>query len=136
MLKQRINAALLLFLLTAFLAVQWTPAHAHLTAHHDHRGERHQHDAAAHAHRTVALHADAFDAAHVQLDEAQVVALDHDALTSLCGQFDPPSAPLAVDVRRPRPIEAIAVDLPDDRNTLPDSPPPHVGQPRAPPALA
>jgi hypothetical protein len=131
--KQRINAAFLFFLLTAFLAVQWTPAHAHLTAHHEHSGEKHQHSAEAHAHQAAAHHADAIDAGHAPADEARVVELDHDALSSLCWPLDTPSAPFAVEVRSPPFIEAIAFDLPEDRNVLPDTPPPHIGQPRAPP---
>lgn len=58
--RQRINAVLLFFLLTAFLAVQWTPAHAHLTVQHDHSGERHQHKAEAHAHQAAAFHTKRF----------------------------------------------------------------------------
>lgn len=135
MIRERLNAALRFLLLTAFLAVQGTPAHAHLTAHHEHSGERHQHSAEAHAHQAVALHADAIDAGHALIDEARVVDLDHDALTPLCWQLDTPSAPFPVDVRSPPFIEALAFDLPENRNTLPDIPPPHIGQPRAPPPL-
>jgi uncharacterized protein involved in copper resistance len=134
--KQRINAALLFLLITAFLAVQWAPAHVHLTGQHEHSGERHRHSAEAHAHQAAAIHADAIDFAHSQLDEAQVVSLDHDALTPSSCQLDKAAVPLATDVRCPPRVEVLAVDLPADRNELPDRLPAHVGQARAPPPLA
>lgn len=44
------NRLLSLYLVTAFLAMQWTPAHIHLGEQHDHDGTHHQHQAETHAH--------------------------------------------------------------------------------------
>jgi hypothetical protein len=44
------NRLLSLFLVTAFLTMQWTPVHIHLSEQHDHDGVHHQHLAETHAH--------------------------------------------------------------------------------------
>jgi hypothetical protein len=41
MIKQRVNETLIFLLLTAFLAVKWTPSHAHLNEQHQHGGDQH-----------------------------------------------------------------------------------------------
>ena len=39
-----------LFLVTAFLSMQWSPSHIHLSEQHDHEESQHQHQAEKHAH--------------------------------------------------------------------------------------
>jgi hypothetical protein len=73
----RFNKVLLLFLVTAFLTVQWTTAHIHLAEHHDHDGSHHQHDIQAHAHHSSDHHADSVDSSDVTGDH-DVVELDHE----------------------------------------------------------
>ena len=136
MIRQRINSVWLFVLLTAFLAVQWTPPHAHLALPHDHSGGRHQHSAEAHAHQPVMLHVEAIDSRHSQLDEAQIVDLGHDASPANGCPMDAPPATLLVEAHYPLFGEVIAFGPPPDRNALPDLLPPHIGQPRAPPSLA
>lgn len=135
MIRERINAVLRFVLLTAFLVAQGTPAHVHLSAQHEHSGERHQHSAAAHVHQAALVHADAIDAGHAPLDEAQVVEFGRDASTSGACQLDSPPLALLTEARRPPAVNAIAPVLLADRNALPDLLPPHFGQPRAPPPL-
>jgi hypothetical protein len=77
MLKLRHNKALLLFLITVFLTVQWTATHIHLAEHHDHDGNHHQHNIQAHAHQASGHHADTIDSVHATGDY-KVVELDND----------------------------------------------------------
>ena len=81
MLKLRHNKALLFFLITAFLTVQWAAVHIHLAEHHDHNGNHHQHNIQAHAHKTSSHHADIIDSAHATGDY-KVVELDNDCTSS------------------------------------------------------
>ncbi len=136
MIRQRINSVWLFVLLTAFLAVQWTPPHAHLASPHDHSDGRHQHSAEAHAHQPVVSHADAIDSGHFQLDETQVVELDHDASPANGCPLDAPPATWLVEAHYPLIGEAMVFGTPPGHNALPSSRPPHIGQPRAPPSLA
>ena len=55
MAKFRLNRAMLFVLVTAFLSMQWAPAHIHLAEHHDHGGSHHQHEVEAHAHQSITL---------------------------------------------------------------------------------
>ena len=73
---------LLLFLVTAFLAVQWTTTHIHLAEHHDHDGNHHQHNIQAHAHYASNHHADTIDSAYGTGDY-NVVELDNDCTSSV-----------------------------------------------------
>jgi hypothetical protein len=75
------NKTLLLFLITAFLTLQWTATHIHLAEHHDHDGNHHQHNIQAHVHYASSQHADTLDSAHAT-DDYSVVELDNDC-TSL-----------------------------------------------------
>ena len=81
MLKLRHNKALLLFLITVFLTVQWSAVHIHLAEHHDHNGNHHQHSIQTHAHETSAHHADSITTKHVT-DDFKVVELDNDCTSS------------------------------------------------------
>ena len=75
------NKTLLLFLITAFLTLQWTATHIHLAEHHDHDGNHHQHNIQAHVHYASSHHADTLDSDHAK-DDYSVVELDNDC-TSL-----------------------------------------------------
>lgn len=131
-----------LLLLAAYLAVQGAPVHAHLHASHQHDSDRHAH-AAVHAHQRGAIHADpghadAIDSAHGDAYEhaASAADVDLDPETS-CGKRCPPGDVASLPVGGlavPRAAARIAAPTPP--HLLPATPPPHPGQPRAPPAAA
>jgi len=52
--KVRLNYIQLLFLITAFLTIQWTTSHIHLEQQHDHDGLKHQHQVETHSHQYIA----------------------------------------------------------------------------------
>lgn len=83
----RINRALLILLITAFIAMQWSSMHIHVGAHHDHGGSHHQHSAEFHSHQSshsvVNHHDDAIDAAG-HSDDHQVVEFTVDCVA--CAQ--------------------------------------------------
>ena len=76
MIKYRSNKTLLLFLITAFLTVQWSVTHVHLAEHHDHNGSHHQHNIQAHTHYASSHHADTIDSAHAT-DDYNIVDLNN-----------------------------------------------------------
>lgn len=49
------------FLITAFLSLQWSAAHIHLSQKHNHHGEEHNHSARIHNHDLSTHLADAID---------------------------------------------------------------------------
>ena len=77
MLKIRINKAFFLFVVTAFLTMQWTTAHIHLADHHEHDGSHHQHEIQAHAHQSMSHHDNVIDVSHQSSDD-NVVELDQE----------------------------------------------------------
>ena len=80
--KFSLNKTLLLFLVTAFITVQWTATHIHLAEHHNHDDDQHQHEIQAHAHNTTSHHADPIDSAHTD-NTYNVVDLDNDCTSSV-----------------------------------------------------
>ncbi len=58
------NKFLFAFIVSAFLAVQWSSVHIHLAMAHDHGGAAHQHSSQGHSHRLSNHHSDAIDVAH------------------------------------------------------------------------
>ncbi len=76
--KIRINKAFFLFVVTAFLTMQWATAHIHLAEHHDHDGSHHQHDVQAHAHQSISHHGDVIDVFHQSSDD-NIVELDQES---------------------------------------------------------
>ena len=72
----RLNKTLLLFLVTAFLTVQWTATHIHLADHQDHDDSHHQHDLETHAHFLTDHQTDSIDS-EATTDDLSVVELDH-----------------------------------------------------------
>ena len=77
MISFRHNKIWLFFLVTAFLAVQWTATHIHLAEHHDHDGSHHLHNIQAHTHYTSDHSVDSIDSLHV-VEDYSVVDLDND----------------------------------------------------------
>ena len=73
----RLNKALFVVLITAFLAMQWSTAHIHLAKHHGHDGSHHQHNIAAHAHQLIDRHDDSIDSSH-QIDNGTITVVDVD----------------------------------------------------------
>lgn len=69
------NRLLSLCLVTAFLAIQWTPAHIHLSEQHNHDGNHHQHQAETHAHN-LTWQAASTDVAH-PTSHADIIVLAH-----------------------------------------------------------
>ena len=67
------NRLLDLFLVTAFLSMQWTPVHLHLSEQHDHDGSHHQHQVETHAHN-LTEQAIAADFSH-QTSHANIIVL-------------------------------------------------------------
>lgn len=81
------NKALFIFVITAFLAVQWSSAHIHLAAHHDHDGSHHQHVPQGHLHDLGSHHADAIDISHADSHE-NIVELDHESTSPSWKKLD------------------------------------------------
>lgn len=69
------NYLLRLFLVTAFLTMQWTPAHVHLSEHHEHDGLHHQHQTETHAHN-LDNQSIAIDVSNHQTSHANVIVHD------------------------------------------------------------
>ena len=93
------SKALLFFIISAFLAVQWSNAnaHIHLAAHHDHDGWHHQHASKGHLHAWGSHHTDAVDVAHVD-EHKQAVELERECATpSWKKQDNPPEFPISVN---------------------------------------
>jgi len=138
--KQRIRFATYFFLLAIFLSVQWASPHAHLSGAHEHSGDRHHHSAEIHAHQPIAQHhpdaIDDHDPGHRHVADASVIDLDHPQLPSSGQQPDLRPIVLAAEFRLPTPTLLQSFRFPENANPLPDLPPAHVGQPRAPPQLA
>lgn len=64
----RRSTVLIIYLITAFLSIQWSTAHMHLSAQHEHDGGLHHHSIEAHAHHPGSHHADQIDSFHHSSD--------------------------------------------------------------------
>ena len=84
----RPNKTLLLFLVTAFLTVQWTATHIHLAEHHNHNDNHHQHDLEAHAHFLTDHQIDSIDS-EVKTDDSNVIELDHKSSLPIAKKITP-----------------------------------------------
>jgi len=79
------NKPLLLSLITAFIFLQWSATHIHLSGEHQHDGDHHQHTATAHQHQFANHHTDNLDPATDVLshsDTNKVIELEQ-----VCTQF-------------------------------------------------
>ena len=78
--KFKLNYALLLVLITAFLTMQWTTAHIHLSQKHNHTGNQHQHKVETHGHQLTDQYVIDYgvdiDDSH-EVSHANVVDIDH-----------------------------------------------------------
>ena len=70
------NRLFSMLLATAFLTLQWAPAHIHLSAHHDHDGSHHQHQVQVHAHHSTHQTIDADFPS--QTSHTNIIELVHD----------------------------------------------------------
>ena len=77
MISFRLNKSMLLFLVTAFLTVQWTASHIHLAEDHIHDDDHHQHNLEAHAH-FLTDHQTASIDSDEKADDSNVVEIDHE----------------------------------------------------------
>lgn len=87
MAKTSLNKAFFLFVITAFLAVQWSSAHVHLAEHHAHDGSHHQHLSTGHLHGYGSHHAGVIDVSHADSHD-KVVELDHECTSPSWSKLD------------------------------------------------
>ena len=77
----KLNYALLFVLITAFLTMQWTTSHIHLTQKHNHTGSQHQHKVETHGHdltdKYVIDYGVDIDDSH-EVSHANIVDIDHE----------------------------------------------------------
>lgn len=82
MLNARLNKLSITFLIIAFLSLQWSVAHIHLTKDHIHDGHSHQHALETHSHDLIGHNIDAIDVAASDIDTAHadnnIIELDQD----------------------------------------------------------
>ena len=72
----------LFVLVTAFISMQWSAAHIHLTEHHDHGGSHHQHNYETHAHQSISSQVNIHDSIHQVNDHnINTVELDNECNT-------------------------------------------------------
>lgn len=91
MTKPRRHTLTRLFLIIAFMAVQWSSAHIHLAQHHEHDGSLHEHAMAIHDHYVGNHHADTIDTAHDSLHSPgtlKTVELDQEYHTYRAKDFE------------------------------------------------
>lgn len=74
----KLNNVLLFVLVTAFLTMQWTATHIHLSQKHNHSGSHHQHKVENHNHDLTDKYVIdyAIDESH-EVSHANVVNIDH-----------------------------------------------------------
>ncbi|MDH5387946.1 MAG: hypothetical protein OEY06_05820 [Gammaproteobacteria bacterium] len=94
MTKHQPNYSLLFVLITAFLSMQWSATHIHLSEHHDHDNSQHQHNVATHAHLLANHHADSIDSIQ-HADNSNVVELDQQCSTATVKKITPSIAIIA-----------------------------------------
>jgi len=61
----------LLFLITAFLTVQWTATHVHFSEDHNHDGNTHKHQIETHTHQFISI-----NDSSPQLSHSNIIELD------------------------------------------------------------
>lgn len=89
MITRCFNKPFLIALVTAFLFLQWSAVHVHLSDEHAHDEGLHQHTVTAHQHQLDSHHPDAIDVNGDSLSHAdsnKIVELDH-ACTQVHGKF-------------------------------------------------
>ncbi len=111
MISFRLNKTLLLFLVTAFLTVQWTATHIHLAEHHNHDDNHHQHDLEAHAHFQTDHQIDSIDSEE-KANDSNVVELDHKCSLPIAKKITPTIAVItSVNLQFPS-LQLVSFKLP------------------------
>ena len=114
----KLNYALLFVLITAFLTMQWTTAHIHLSQNHSHTGSQHQHKVETHGHQLTDQYVIDYDVdsdvSH-EVSHANIVDIDHKYTLSKSEKQK--YFPLAV---APLPFQLLQYSLPI-RITIPEN---------------
>ena len=111
------NYPLLFVIITAFLAMQWTTAHIHLTEYHNHEGSYHQHQIETHAHHLIGQDAIAVDFSH-HAGHANVIELDYEYSFPKREKQKNPSTGVVVSVfQLPLPSLLSGIEIPVVINT-------------------
>ena len=99
-----------ILLATAFLTLQWAPAHIHLSAHHDHNGSAHQHQAQVHAHHST--HETIDDVSPRQSSHTNIIELVHDCSSPKYEQQSHSPAALVNTLANPLPpVLLVSTDI-------------------------
>ena len=69
--KTKLNYVKLLFLITAFLTIQWSTAHIHFSENHNHDGKVHKHQIETHSHEYISINDSA-----PQLNHSNIIELE------------------------------------------------------------
>ena len=69
--KTKLNYVKLLFLITAFLTIQWSTTHIHFSENHNHDGKIHKHQIETHSHEYISINDSA-----PQLNHSNIIELD------------------------------------------------------------
>lgn len=128
----RLNKTLLLFLVTAFLTVQWSATHIHFAGHHDHDDSHHQHDREIHAHFLTDHQTDNIDT-EATTNDLIVVELDHKSNLPIAKKITPIIAIIASVYLQSLSFQLVSFELPvftDDKSSYLDR---STVSPRAPP---
>lgn len=67
--KTKLNYVQLLFLITAFLTIQWTSTHVHFSENHNHDGNIHKHQIETHTHQYLSLNDSSIQLSHINIIE-------------------------------------------------------------------
>lgn len=67
--KTKLNYVQLLFLITAFLTIQWTSTHVHFSENHNHDGNIHKHQIETHTHQYLSLNDSSIQVSHINIIE-------------------------------------------------------------------
>ena len=69
--KTKLNYVQLLFLITAFLTIQWSTTHIHFSENHNHDGKVHKHQIETHSHEYISINDSA-----PQLNHSNIIELE------------------------------------------------------------
>ena len=132
MTKFRPNPTLLLVIITAFLAMQWSTSHIHLATQHDHDGNHHQHYTETHSHLLADHHADNIDSSH-QTGNFNLVELDYEYFTPTVKKKTPTTVIIGPVLQQLTIFQRVSVKLPVILNTRLNHLSRSIVSPRAPP---
>ena len=69
--KTKLNYVKLLFIITAFLTIQWSTTHIHFSENQNHDGKIHKHQIETHSHEYISINDSA-----TQLNHSNIIELD------------------------------------------------------------